>query len=130
MYKTIISFRNSGVSIAVSGPGMERKLNRTRKMSENIQTVASKTLTTIPTQKEDITIKWIHMIINQNLLKSGKAPLDQEAIEGMNFEIIDCKSRYAILYSIGVQTKFPNFLYSKNFILIFGHLFPNKKFVI
>ena len=63
-------------------------------MSENIQTVESKTMTTIPTQKEDITIKWIHMIINQNLLKSGKAPLDQEAIEGMNFEIIDCKSRY------------------------------------
>ena len=55
-------------------------------------------MTTIPTQKEDITIKWIHMIINQNLLKSGKAPLDQEAIEGMTFEIIDCKSRYAILY--------------------------------
>ena len=103
-------------------------------MSENIQTVESKTMTTIPTQKEDITIKWIHMIINQNLLKSGKAPLDQEAIEGMNFEIIDCKSRYAILYSIGVQTKFSNVLicimYSKNFILIFGHLFPNKKFVI
>ena len=98
MYKTIISFRNSGVSIAVSGPGMERKLNRTRKMSENIQRVESKTMTTIPTQKEDITIKWIHMIINQNLLKSGKAPLDQEAIEGMTFEIIDCKSRYAILY--------------------------------
>ena len=105
-YKTIISFRNSGVSIAVSGPGMERKLSRTRKMSENIQTVESKTMTTIPTQKEDITIKWIHMIINQNLLKSGKAPLDQEAIEGMNFEIIDCKSRYKILYSIGAQTKF------------------------
>jgi hypothetical protein len=99
--KNLVSFRNSGVCIAVSGPGMERKLNRTRKMSENIRTVESKTMTTIPTQKEDITIKWIHMIINQNLLRSGKAPLDQEAIEGMTFEIIDCKSRYAILYSVG-----------------------------
>jgi len=97
--------RNSGVSIAVSGPGMERKLNRTRKMSENIQRVESKTMTTIPTQKEDITIKWIHMIINQNLLKSGKAPLDQEAIEGMTFEIIDCKSsvgEFSSTYSVHV----------------------------
>ena len=72
-------------------------------MSENIQTVESKTMTTIPTQKEDITIKWIHMIINQNLLKSGKAPLDQEAIEGMNFEIIDCKSRYKLFSNFIIQ---------------------------
>ena len=72
---------------------MERKLSRTRLMSENTRTVESKTITTIPTQKEDISLKWIHMIINQTLLKSGRAPLDQDAIEGMNYEIIDCKSR-------------------------------------
>ena len=67
-------------------------------MSENIRRVESKSMTTIPTQKEDITLKWIHMILNQNLLKSGKAPLDQQAIEGMTFEIIDCKSRYIFSY--------------------------------
>ena len=72
---------------------MERKLNRTRKMSENIRTVESKTMTTIPTQKEDITLKWIHMIINQALLKCGKAPIDRDTIEGMKYEVIDCKSR-------------------------------------
>ena len=87
------SFRNSGVTIAVNDPGMERKLNRTRKMSENIRTVESKTMTTIPTQKEDITLKWIHMIINQAFLKCGKAPIDRDTIEGMKYEIIDCKSR-------------------------------------
>ena len=57
--------RNYGVSIPINDPCMERKLSRTRKMSENIRTIESKSnMATIPTQKEDITAKWIHMILN------------------------------------------------------------------
>ncbi len=88
--------RNSGVAIKVSDPGMERKLSRTRKMSENIRSVesSSRRIATIPTQKEDITLQWVQMIVNQTMLKSGKAPLDKDAMEDLHFEVLDCKSRY------------------------------------
>lgn len=86
--------RNSGVNLSVNDPVMERKLSRTRKMSETIRSlVESKRMATIPTQKEDITLQWVLMIMNQSLLKSGKAPLDQDSIEGLQFQVFDCKSR-------------------------------------
>ena len=87
--------RNYGVSIpGINDPCIERKLTRTRKMSESIRKVESKSwMATIPTQKEDITPKWIHMILNQTLLKSGKAPLDKSALLDMDFQVFDCKSR-------------------------------------
>ena len=49
--------RNSGVtlSVPVNDPGMERRLSRTRKMSEAIHGASLKRITTIPTVKEDIT---------------------------------------------------------------------------
>ena len=68
-------------------------LLRVARLELNIRTIESKAMTTIPTQKEDITLKWIHMIINQALLKCGKASIDRETIDGMKYEIIDCKSR-------------------------------------
>lgn len=101
--------RNSGVSIQVNDPGMERKLNRTRKMSESIratslaQSAMARQMATIPTQKEDITLQWVVMIMNQTLLKRGLVPLDPDATDEIVYEVIDCKSRSVVFLLIALK---------------------------
>lgn len=83
--------RNSvALSVPVNDPCLERKLSRTRKMSEAIRSVESKRMTTIPTEMEDITLPWVVMLTNQYLLKQGQSPLASDM--ELEFHVQDCKS--------------------------------------
>ena len=73
----------------------EKKLSRTRKMSEAIQSperVGGKTpkLMRIPTEIGDITRDWARLIVNQYMLKNDRDLLRTNS-DIMNFEVLDCK---------------------------------------
>ena len=101
----------SGVTFSVSvddDPSMERKLSRTRQMSETIRSgpsqCNSRRMTTIPTVSEDITSQWVTMLINQRQLKCGKSPLDPDVLEGLTFQVHDCKKsvgEFSSTYKVG-----------------------------
>ena len=61
-------------------------------MSECIRSLDSKKIASIPTQKDDITIQWVFLLVNQYLLKHGKPALDGCFMKDLNFEVHDCKS--------------------------------------
>ena len=74
----------------------ERKLSRTRRMSEvakSPDSVGGKTprIMRIPTEKGDITREWARVIVNQYLLKYEKTLIEVED-QIIDFEVFNCKS--------------------------------------
>lgn len=79
------------LSVSMNDPNVERKLSRTRKMSNDIRSVDSKRMASIPTQKEDITLNFVFLLVNQYLLKHGEHPLEASKMKDLQFVVQDCK---------------------------------------
>ena len=80
------------LSVSMNDPNVERKLSRTRKMSNDIRSVDSKRMASIPTQKEDITLNFVFLLVNQYLLKHGEHPLEASKMKDLQLVVQDCKS--------------------------------------
>ena len=51
------------------------------------------------------------MLINQRQLKNGQVPFDQDSLEGLSFEVVDCKKsvgEFSSTYKIHVYLPAPN----------------------
>jgi len=85
---------------APPSPLTERKLTRTRRMSEAIRSAASPPQQAsravsgkmrIPTERDDITRDWVRLILNQYMLKHDR-PLVARSESILDFGVTNCKT--------------------------------------
>ncbi|XP_059090470.1 uncharacterized protein LOC131886221 [Tigriopus californicus] len=116
-FGSMMSFRVRKSMTAHMNPSplMEKKLIRTRRMSEAVrspESIRGKTprLMRIPTEIGDITKEWARLVVNQHLFKLDKEMILTED-QITHFHVEDCKSGsgdFSCTYKLDVQVRSSN----------------------